>query len=108
MEVRQLAKKPISDAEKITADTDWNSFIDLEIQAHPRLNKNRCIVEYEYRMSSGTLIKRIRKALAGYLLDSWNIDVSEDARLEGQHVLLHLKNTTSLDFNSKILAPGEH
>jgi hypothetical protein len=64
------------------------------------------MIEFEYQMMSGVLKKQVREALAGYLLDSWNIDASPDASLSGEHIMLHLKNSQQLQFPSKRLAPG--
>lgn len=102
----QSKREIIASWETAEADRAWNTFVDLEIQPHPKLNDIRNVIEFEYQMKGGLLICRVRKALAGYLLDSWNIDATEDARLKGNHVMLHLKNTRELDFNSKVLAPG--
>ncbi|MDV6316256.1 WYL domain-containing protein [Idiomarina sp. HP20-50] len=93
-------------AEMPSADHEWNQYIELELQPHPKLTEISSMIAYEYRMISGVLRKRVRKALAGYLLDSWNIDASSDAHLSGEHIMLHLKNTDTLDFSNKRLAPG--
>ncbi|PYE30809.1 WYL domain-containing protein [Idiomarina fontislapidosi] len=94
--------------EERAVDDAWNTIVELELQPHPRLGKVATMIEFEYQMVSGILKKRIRQALAGYLLDSWNIDSSPDASLTGQHILLHLKNSQQLNFSSKRLAPGIH
>lgn len=104
--VSELHKKKVYEHESSGFDEDWNEFIDLEIQPHPYLSSISEIIEYEYRMQSRLLKKSVRKALAGYLLDTWNIDVSKDARKHGPHVMLHLKNADKLEFKSKVLAPG--
>ncbi|MEA3588412.1 WYL domain-containing protein [Pseudidiomarina sp. 1APP75-27a] len=96
----------IPECQTIKADEAWNTFIELKIQPHPRLKDIKNVIEFEYRMSSGILTCRVRKALAGYLLDSWNVDVTDDASLIGDHIMLHLKNTKDLSFKNKILAPG--
>lgn len=104
--VNKVSKQIILEHEKIDHDRDWMEFVELEIQPHPRLVKVADVVAYEYRMKNHVLTKRIRRALAGYLLDSWNIDVSKGAVLTGDHILLHLKNTSEVDFSNKHLAPG--
>lgn len=101
-----VPKALIPEVQTVRADSDWNNFIQLKIQAHPNLGNATKIIEYEYRMSSGTLDITVRKALAGYLLDTWNIDTSSNAELSGKHILLHLKNTDELDSSSKRLAPS--
>lgn len=92
--------------EEQAADNEWNTIVELELQPHPRLGNIAPMIEFEYQMVSGILKKRVRQALAGYLLDSWNIDASPDASLSGEHVMLHLKNSQLLQFSSKRLAPG--
>jgi hypothetical protein len=107
--IRSVAKninQTIFPHETFGADKDWNEFVDLEIQPHPRLKEFADVIAYEYRMEKYVLQKRIRNALAGYLLDSWNIDASSDASLTGAHIMLHLKNTDELQFPNKPLAPG--
>lgn len=94
--------------EERSADVAWNRIVELELQPHPRLNKIAPMIEFEYQMVSGVLIKQVREALAGYLLDSWNIDASTDASLSGEHIMLHLKNSKELEFPNKKLAPGIH
>ena len=92
--------------EERSADDEWNTIVELELQPHPRLGKIAPMIEFEYQMMSGILKKQVRSALAGYLLDSWNIDASPDASLSGEHIMLHLKNSEKLEFPSKRLAPG--
>src|SRR5690554_3791927 len=101
-----LKNEPVPDSQMIAADDDWNTFVALEIQPHPRLSKIKDVIEFEYRMRSGVLTRTVRTALAGYLLDSWNVDASLNAKLKGDHIMLHLKNTNDLSFSSKTLAPG--
>lgn len=103
---RPIKSTAIYESETIKADEAWNDFVELQIQAHPRLGDVRKVIEFEYRMESGILTRNVRKALAGYLLDSWNVDVSVEASLTGDHIMLHLKNTRELSFNGKNLAPG--
>lgn len=104
--VTKAKKKNSLEHEQIENDLDWNEFINLEIQPHPRLGAAAEVISYEYRMKNDILLKRVRRALAGYLLDTWNVDVSKNFELAGDHVLLHLKNTCEIDFLNKKLAPG--
>lgn len=92
--------------EERTADNSWNSTVELHLQPHPKLAAVAPMIEFEYQMISGVLKKEVREALAGYLLDSWNIDASIDASLSGEHIMLHLKNSQDLNFLGKHLAPG--
>ena len=103
---RPLSGEVIPETQTGSSDSDWNEVVELKIQAHPNLSGSKSMIEFEYRMVNGLLRKKVRKALAGYLLDTWNIDTSEDACLKGNHVMLHLKNSNELSFPGKLLAPG--
>lgn len=103
--VTSLVKQTVVDAQTILNDHDWNEIIELKLEPHPNLGPAKSIVEYEYRMLEGVLKKMIRKALAGYLLDTWNVDITHDARLTGPHILLHLKNANILDYRARAIAP---
>lgn len=105
-EAKSLPREAVSPEELVKSDNEWNEFIELILQPHPKKSDIKNLIEFEYNMTSGELRKPVRKALAGYLLDTWNIDVSEDAHVTGPHIFLHLKNTTELIFESKKLAPG--
>lgn len=104
--VTPIKNEVIPEVHQIKADEAWNTFIDLKLQAHPRLVSIKNMIEFEYRMTSGILTCTVREALARYLLDSWNVDSSSDACLIGDHVMLHLKNADELNFSGKVLAPG--
>lgn len=106
-EVVSLVKQRIPEQQTVSKDSEWNEFVELEFQAHPKLAEAKSMIEFEYRMLDGILKKKIRKALAGYLLDTWNVDTSYHACLEGNHVMLHLRNASSLNFSGKILAPSK-
>ncbi len=107
---RVLDKDTVKPSEYVGEDTDWTQEIELQIQPHPRLPENsRLAVEKEFGMRHGVFVKKIRKAEAGYLLNSWNVDSTPDAELTGRHVLLHLKNAEALhelQIESLMLAPG--
>src|SRR5690554_124731 len=98
-----LKNELIPDSQTIVADEAWNSYLNLEIQPHPRLSEVRKVIEFEYRMVSGVLKRKVRKALAGYLLHSWNVDASAEAKLTGEHIMLHLKNSRDFGFDYKTL-----
>jgi hypothetical protein len=63
-------------------------------------------------MKQGVLKKRVKAALAGYVLRRWNVDCSSDHGLEGQEYHLYCKNIKSLkdlrelDISTLALAPG--
>ncbi|MBR9907543.1 MAG: WYL domain-containing protein [Gammaproteobacteria bacterium] len=104
--ISTLAKEKIPVAQMAFYDENWNDFVDLELEPHPRLGEAKSMIEFEYRMVNGSLTFTTRKALAGYLLDTWNVDVTEHASLTGMHIMLHLKNSELVNFHSKLLAPS--
>ena len=77
--------------ERINKDSSWNDFVELRIQPHPSLRYKEAI-EIEYNMKDGFFSKKIRLALVGYILRSWNVDSTSDASLVGGHYQLHLAN----------------
>lgn len=91
-----LNNESIQPHEESNEDSQWTSFVDLIIQVHPKNEKDKQVIEHEYGMIDGTLIKHIRKAYVGYLLRSWDIDCTEDASQKGHHIFLHLKNAEEI------------
>lgn len=91
-----LNNESIQPYEESREDSQWTDFVELIIQVHPKNEKDKKVIEHEYGMVDGTLIKRIRKAYVGYLLRSWDIDCTEDASQKGHHIFLHLKNTKEI------------
>ena len=96
LSAKVLNNESIQPHEESNEDSQWTDFVDLIIQAHPKNEKEKQVIEHEYGMIDGMLIKRIRKAFAGYLLRSWDIDCSEDASQKGHHIFLHLKNAKEI------------
>lgn len=90
-------------------DAQWNTSVELIIQAHPGKPNLKDVTEFEYGMTEGILNLKIRKAYVGYLLSSWNIDATSDASLKGHQIFLHLKNAEEirdLNVESFMLSPG--
>jgi hypothetical protein len=104
--VAPLSKQKAPESQSILFDSEWNDFIELELQPHSRLGEARSMIEFEYRMLNGVLKIDIRKALAGYLLDTWNVDTTIDGSLEGSHFMLHLRNARNVKFPNLKLAPN--
>lgn len=101
-------EKPLSH-EKPENDSQWEEYVNLIIQAHPKKSDMKDVIENEYGMKNGCIIKRIKKCYVGYLLRSWDIDCTLDASLKGPHIFLHLKNAqeiSDLEVDSFMLAPG--
>lgn len=73
-------------------DSEWNSIINIEVVPHPKI-KFKETIEYEYKMTRGSLNINVREATAGFFLRAWNIDCSIDAELDPNVYHLHLKNS---------------
>ncbi|MBT7095399.1 MAG: WYL domain-containing protein, partial [Bacteroidetes bacterium] len=88
-------------------DDKWNEKITLELVPHPDNIKEKRAIELDYKMIDSKKEIKVRKAIAGYILRHWNVDCTEDHRLDGKHFQLWLKNKNSIDgIDEIILAPG--
>lgn len=93
----------IQDHEHPKNDRQWHSYIDLEIKAHPH---NLVDVE-SFAMDTDSHSVKIRAAMAGYLLQLWNVDCSSDARLRGKEYQYVLANMAEVAKVADLaLAPG--
>jgi hypothetical protein len=104
--VSPLAKQEIPKVQTVLSDSEWNEIVELKLEPHPRLGSAKSMIEFEYRMHNGHLKKSIRKALAGYLLDTWNVDTSPNASLKGNHVMLWLRSRDKHNFKNIIISPN--
>jgi hypothetical protein len=101
----------IAEHESQRFDKQWNTEITLELVPHPRLNYKETI-EKDYGMKQGVLKRRVRAALAGYVLRRWNVDCSSNHELDGQEYHLYcrnikaLKKISELEISTLTLAPG--
>jgi len=94
------------DHETKYADIQWNRIVELQLVPHPRL-KHKNTIAYEYSMQDERLTLQVRAAMAGYLLRSWNIDCSHNAKLQGPEHHLWLSNTATLyGVDNLAIAPG--
>lgn len=104
-----ILDSPIEEFETREYDIQWNRIVELEIVAHPKLLHPETI-ELDYGMKDGVLNVNIRAAMAGYLLRLWNIDCTDDHRLEGNEFHLWLRNNAALyrvdKVDSLVLTPG--
>lgn len=93
----------IQDHEHPDNDTQWHSFVNLKIKAHPH---NRTDA-HSFDMSDNTHKIKIRAAMAGYFLQLWNVDCSPNADLRGcqfQYILTNIPEAAEIaNLN---LAPG--
>ncbi|CQR30930.1 conserved hypothetical protein [Thiomonas arsenitoxydans] len=73
---------------------------------HPGIDRPE-IVRRDFGMRRGELHITVRSAVAGYVLQKWNVDCSLDRRLDPMIHRLSLKNIESLkDCKNAAIAPG--
>jgi len=99
----------ISKEELATMDTNWNSFIELSIIPHPLKfdESSKASIEMDLDMNNGCKTVSVRKSLASYWLNRWDVDCSKNGILKSKKYQLYLKNNEVLDLvENNILAPG--
>jgi predicted DNA-binding transcriptional regulator YafY len=93
--------------ESLKHDDSWNQMITLELAPHPGNITEKDSIAMDYGMIDGKVEVTIRKAVAGYVLRQWNVDCTDDHKLDGKHFQLWLKNKKSIKgIDEVILAPG--
>ncbi len=101
LKVKPIKKDIIQEHEHPNNDKQWHLFIDLKIKKHPHNVKNSNII------NSNTHNIKIRSAMAGYLLQLWNVDCSANARLRGSQYQYALENVKKVSQSADLkLAPG--
>ncbi len=84
-------------------DKQWHSFVELKITAHP----HNLADTQSFDMGNETHSIRLRAAMAGYFLQLWNVDCSQDASLQGKEYQYMLANMTEVSEVADLeLAPG--
>lgn len=90
-------------------DNQWNRIVEMELVPHPInvLEGTGKLVELDYGMKDGVLTVMARAALAVYILRRWNVDCTDDHKLNGIQYMLWLRNPQTLYGVSHLhLAPG--
>ena len=96
----------VAESELLPADEQWARMVEMEIVPHPHIEFPKAI-EADYGMQGGSLRIKTRAALAGYVLRRWNIDSTDDHRLDPASHHLWLRNPQTLyGVESALLAPG--
>ena len=102
----KLLESDIPEEQTREADIQWNRSVEMHIVPHPHLTHPETI-EAEYAMTNGVLKIQVRAAVTGYVLRKWNVDCSENHKLNGQEHHLWLENTPTLyGVENLTLAPG--
>jgi predicted DNA-binding transcriptional regulator YafY len=95
--------------EKPDKDNEWNEFIELKLIPHPKKfsEKSRICIEMDLDMVDGNKLVSVRKSLAAYWLNRWDVDCSKNGCLKSKKYQLYLSNNSILDnVNNNFLAPG--
>ena len=105
------AALPVSDKEILPhemaqADEEWNRQVDLVLVVHPGVDRPE-IVQRDFGIRQGELHVTVRAAIAGYVLQQWNVDCSPERRLDPTIHRLCLKDWVSVcGITSAAIAPG--
>jgi hypothetical protein len=92
--------------EMAQADEEWNRQVDLVLIVHPGVDRPE-VVHRDFGMRRGELHVTVRAAIAGYVLQLWNVDCSPDLSLDPAVHRLCLKNPGAIkEIRSVEIAPG--
>ena len=87
-------------------DIQWTRIVSLELVPHPSQPRPE-IVARDFGMKNGCLTLQVRAAIAGYVLQQWNVDCSPNHSLEPNRYRLWLKDSLVLyGVQNAVLAPG--
>lgn len=101
-----LEDSEIQPYEKADQDNQWTRIVSLELVPHPDQPRPE-IVARDFGMKNGSLILNVRAAIAGYVLQQWNVDCSSDHRLDPTCYRLWLRDALVLyGVTNAVLAPG--
>ncbi|MEZ8025434.1 WYL domain-containing protein [Vibrio sp. 1F255] len=101
-----ISNDAVAEFETKSADKQWNRIVDLTLIPHPKANFVQAI-ELDYGMVGGEVQVEVRAALAGYVLNYWMVDCSENAELNPEQYHLALKYTQAIfGIENSRLAPG--
>jgi WYL domain len=96
----------ISPNERDLADEEWNRQVDLALIVHHGVDYPE-VVQRDFGMRRGELHVTVRAAIAGYVLQLWNVDCSPDRSLDPAIHRLCLKNPGAIKgIRSVEIAPG--
>lgn len=87
-------------------DNQWNRIVPLTLVPHPAQARPD-IVARDFGMEDNQLILNVRAAIAGYVLQQWNVDCSPDHSLDPVRYRLFLMDPLVLyGVENAALAPG--
>lgn len=86
-----LLEQAVNSQEVVSADTQWNNLLTLQLIPHPKIN-HPLAIELDYAMHDGMLNLPVREALLGYLMQQWKVDCSPERSLNPYQYPLVLAN----------------
>jgi hypothetical protein len=103
----ELNEGAIQELEHPQNDYQWLRMLTIELVPHPAARFPE-FIERDYSMTDGKLVLNLRAAVAGYVLQQWNVDCSEDHSLEPTRYRLWLKHADKVLYQveSALMAPG--
>lgn len=103
----ELLGDRVQEQEHPQNDYQWLRMLSIELVPHPSI-KNPEAVEVDYAMTEGKLKLNLRAAVAGYVLQQWNVDCSVDHHLDSVRYRLWLKDADKVLYQveSAVMAPG--
>lgn len=99
----------VKNNEKPIYDNEWNDFIELILIPHPQKfnEETKLCIEMDLDMQNGVKTVSVRKSLAPYWLNRWDVDCSKEGALKSKKYQLYLFNHEALDkVENNFLAPG--
>ncbi len=101
-----LESGDVLEHERGSRDIQWSRIVSMEMVPHPALERPE-IVAKDFAMTDGSLIVNVPAAIAGYVLQRWNVDCSADHSLDCMQYRLWLKDPLVLyGVSNAVLAPG--
>jgi predicted DNA-binding transcriptional regulator YafY len=101
-----LADSIVETHEKPECDDQWTRMVTLEMVPHPNQDHPE-IVARDFGIENNVLTVRTRAAVAGYVLQLWNVDCSRDHSLDPNLYRLWLRDRLVLyGVSSAVLCPG--
>ena len=101
-----LPDSPVAAHEQGDKDIQWSRVVKMELVPHPDQPRPE-IVARDFAMTDGVLRLQVRAAIAGYVLQQWKVDCSQDHSLDPTQYRLWLRDPLVLyGVENAVLAPG--
>ena len=98
-----LYRDEVAKHEHPNSDEEWHNFVTLKVKTHPQNLADKS----SFEMGDQIREISIRAAMAGYFLQTWNIDCTRDASLRGKQFQFVLSNVDEVaECADLTLAPG--